>query len=217
MSKTSPVRIVAFVLLTGMCVSEATAQSVMALGPVVASQLRASRDCRLACGLPASASGASFSFDRWVTPRVGIGAELTVGAVLRGRQQIRVLGGHHESETTHQDMIFAGTAQWLVRSVDTSINGVLGGGLGIAARQTNRTGPFRAVDGTIDAWTGSVTALTPSLVGGFDLPLRVYRYVYFVPSVRLHYLFDSDGSRQYPQRGVDNVLINVGGKVAIQF
>jgi len=188
------------------------------MGPLLSVQSQANSDCQFACGLPRSASGVTLSVDYWLTPRVAISADASVGDLLRGRQQIRVPGGHLESETTHQDMIFAGTAQWSLRRNDSPINGVLVGGLGIVFRQTHRTGPFRVVDGTVNAgWPGNVTDLVPGIVGGFEMPYRVYGRVSLVPSVRLHYLFDDDGTREHPKRGVDNVLINVGAKVALRF
>ena len=215
---TPRIGIVAFIVFTAASVSDATGQSVMAVGASLVVQSNPKVDCQFACGLPRSAYGGSLSFGNWLTPRVAIAAEATVGAVLRGRQQIRMPGTHIESETTHEDMIFVGTAQWSLRPVGTGLNGILVGGLGVALRQTDRTGPFRFVDGMAGAGRpGNASDLVPSIVGGFDLPLRVYRYVWFVPSARLHYLFDQDGSRDYPRRGVDNVLVNIGAKVAVQF
>ena len=192
----------------------------MALGPSLSVQSQENGDCQSACGLPRSVANVTLSIGYWLTPRVGLAAEVTVGDLLRGRQQIHVPGGHLESQTTHQDIIVAGTAQWTLRPIDSPINGVLVGGLGIALRQTHRTGPFRVVDGTVDGgWPGNVVSdLMPSIVGGFELPYRVYRRrVWLVPSVRLHYLFDDDATSEYPKRGVDNVLVDLGAKVAVRF
>jgi hypothetical protein len=197
-------------------VSEVRGQSVMALGGAVSAQLHPNDDCQFACGLPGSASGLSFSLGYWWTPRVAIGTELSFANDLRGPQQLRVPGGHVESKTRHQDITFSGIAQWSLRPIDHAINGVLVGGVGVAYRETHRS-EFRVVDGLGGRGPRNVSDYMPSIVGGFDLPYRVYRRVSIVSSVRVHYLFDGDGEREYPERGVDNVILNVGAKVAVQF
>jgi hypothetical protein len=103
--KASRSGIIAFAVWTAASVSDVRGHSVMALGAFTGTQVQANNTCTFSCGLPRSASGASFSFGHSLNSRVAIGAEASVGAVRRGRQQIRVPGGLLESETAHEDMI----------------------------------------------------------------------------------------------------------------
>jgi hypothetical protein len=160
-----------------------------------------------------------FMLDVPVGRTVSIGGEASLAASIRGEQSQRLSGGTADFLSRHHDTILSADLK-AGMPFTGRVRAAAVGGLGLAWRQTSRSGTVRQEFGSRATvpFNEKVTTVVPAVLGGADVAVRVAQKVAILAGGRLHYLFDDDRTEDgVVRRGVSSLVVRVGAGVQIGF
>jgi len=157
--------------------------------------------------------------DAAITSTISLGGEVSLAGDITGTQYERGTGGGYTLLSQHHDTVFSGVVK-LRTPPPNRFQVAAGAGLGLARRETNRTGTF--VSDTppfvstpvVESLSDSVLAFT----GGLEAIIPIGHRLGILALVRAHYLVDNDRSRDgLVHRGVSSQIFRYGIGAQVRF
>jgi hypothetical protein len=157
--------------------------------------------------------------DAALNSAISVGGEVSLAADITGSQDERVSGGSNALLSQHHDTIFSAVFKVNIPA-SNQFHLAAGGGIGLAGRETNRTGTFRPnvppflLTPVAENLSDTVLALT----GCVDGVIAIRNRIGILGLVRVHYLADNDrGPGGVVHRGVSSLIVRYGVGAQIRF
>jgi len=207
------------------CQSVATlgaAEPPVTVGATVGGSTQAAGDSDspyLGPGVGGTTVGGVFFVDVGLSSAISLGGEVSLAGNISGSQDQRVPGGSNSLLSQHRDTVFAGVLK--VRTpISNRLQVSISGGLGVALRESNRTGTFRpntppfVLTPVTERLSDTVLATT----AGFDGVVAVSNRLGLLAVVRVHYLADNDRLPDgVVHRGVSSLILRYGFGAQVRF
>jgi hypothetical protein len=157
--------------------------------------------------------------DADLRPAVTVGGEVSVAGDITGSQRERVVGGSNTLLSEHHDTVVSGMVK-LKTPARGGFQMAAAGGLGLARRQTDRSGTFGPYipPFVLTPVTETLSDTVLAVTGGLDGVLAINRRVGILALVRVHYLADNDRLPDgVVHRGVSSVILRYGIGARVRF
>ena len=150
--------------------------------------------------------------DGALSDAVSLGAEASLAGAITGVQRQRAPSGSNTLESRHRDTIVSGVLK-LKTAASARVQTAVSGGLGLARRQTDRTGAFtpNVPPFVSRPVTQSLSDTVLATTAGFEAAIAFNRHAGLLALVRVHYLVDDDRQPDgVVQRGVSSLVFRYG-------
>jgi len=157
--------------------------------------------------------------DAALTPTISVGGEVSLAGDIIGSQSQRATGGSNAFVSRHHDTVFSGVIK-LRRPPPNRFQVAASGGLGLARRETNRTGTFISTTSPYVSTPGveSLSDTVFAVTGGLEVVVPIGSRLGILALVRVHYLADDDRrSDGVVHRGVSSQIFRYGVGAQVRF
>jgi hypothetical protein len=154
-----------------------------------------------------------------VRPNVSVGVESSLSRDITGAQSQRASGGSNSFLSQHHDSLVSGVVK-LRTPATARVKLAVAGGVGIALRDTNRTGTFTSVSlqPLSQPVADSVSDIVLAFSGGLDGTFAITSRFGLLAIVRAHVLADDDRLPDgVVKRGVSSFMLRYGVGAQVRF
>ena len=170
-------------------------------------------------GFGGTSLGSVIFVDADLSPRISVGGEVSIAGDITGLQDERVPAGSTTLLSQHHDTVVSGVLK-LKMPATNRFQISAAGGLGLARRQTNRTGTFASFSAPFVSTpvTENLSDTVLAVTGGLDGVFAINSRVGVLALVRVHYLADNDLVPDgVVHRGVSSLILRCGIGARVRF